>query len=80
MSNNDKSKVKTLHPDEHVSIIMEKVENSITCCNILINEGVYSKRGIHMAITTDIRDNLVEQIDELDSLRSYLRTLRRGGI
>lgn len=63
--NNDSQRVATLHPDEHVHIIIDRIGN--------VRESlmVYSENA-------DEIEALGEQIDELESLRSYLRTQRLG--
>lgn len=67
MSNKDSQRVVTLHPDEHVALIIDRIGNSI----IQAQEN-FDKNGP----ITDIVNDLYDQVDELESLRAYLRSQR----
>jgi len=72
MSNKDNTRVMTLHPDEHVAIIIDRVGN-----NAYKLDNIDFPEHLGPNIRDSI-DELYNIVDELESLRSYLRAQRLG--
>mgnify|MGYP003625379849 CR=1 FL=1 len=69
----DNNRVMTLHPDEHVHIIIDRLGNAIEQMYYIPIEERSDGEERNV-----VQGMIKEQIDELEALRSYLRAQRLG--